>query len=197
VFISAPFDSYYEPLFEVVVFTVTDAGFIPRTIFEEGRRGSRIETILKLIENCRYGIIDISRTELANGLPRFNTPLELGLFLGSLKYGGGHHKKKSLLVLDRDKYRYQKFLSDLSNWDISAHANSPSKMIQIVHDWLRGSTKEVIPSATEIHRRYKVFKKDLPSICRKVGIKIGNLAYTDYTFILNVWLREYGIANKR
>ena len=197
VFISTPFDSFYEPLFEAVVFTVTDAGFVPRTIFEEGSRGSRIETILQLIEQCRYGIIDISRTELTNGLPRFNTPLELGLFLGSLKYGGGHHKKKSLLVLDRDQYRYRIFISDLSSWDISAHANSPPKMIQIVRDWLRGSTKAVIPSATEIYRRYKVFKKALPSICRKVGVKVDNLAYEDYTSILSVWLHEYGTANQR
>ena len=45
---------------------------------------TRIDKIFALIEQCRYGIHDLSPTELdaVNNLPRFNMPLELGLFLG-------------------------------------------------------------------------------------------------------------------
>ena len=45
--------------------------------------------IYGLIEECRYGIHDLSRTKLdeINALPRFNMPIELGLFLGAMRYG--------------------------------------------------------------------------------------------------------------
>jgi transcription initiation factor TFIIIB Brf1 subunit/transcription initiation factor TFIIB len=44
----------------------------------------RIEKIAGIIAACKFGIHDISRTELdpTTHLPRFNMPLELGLFLG-------------------------------------------------------------------------------------------------------------------
>lgn len=51
---------------------------------------TRIDKLYGLIGECRYGIHDLSRTELddVNQLPRFNMPLELGLFLGAKRYGG-------------------------------------------------------------------------------------------------------------
>lgn len=50
----------------------------------------RIRKIKRIIRECRYGIHDISRVELdaVHQLPRFNMPLELGLFLGAQEYGG-------------------------------------------------------------------------------------------------------------
>ena len=67
-----------------MVFTVLRCGFTPRCALEVIDGGStRISKIENLIEECPLGIHDISRTELdaANALPRFNMPLELGLFL--------------------------------------------------------------------------------------------------------------------
>lgn len=45
----------------------------------------RIDKINNIIKECKIGIHDISRTELDDhsNLPRFNMPLELGLFLGA------------------------------------------------------------------------------------------------------------------
>jgi hypothetical protein len=50
----------------------------------------RIEKILDIIDQCKLGIHDISRTELnEHSLPRFNMPLELGLFLGKRRVQKG------------------------------------------------------------------------------------------------------------
>lgn len=80
VFINCPFDGDYDEIFKAMVFTVFDCGFIPRCAMEyDDGSQVRIEKIYRLISECKFGIHDISRTELddGNGLPRFNMPLEL------------------------------------------------------------------------------------------------------------------------
>ena len=80
---------------------------------------------------------DISRTELnAAGLPRFNMPFELGLFLGAKRFGNAMQRRKTCLVLDREPYRYQAFLSDIAGQDIAAHGGEPVRAIGAVRDWL-------------------------------------------------------------
>jgi hypothetical protein len=90
VFINCPFDNDYRPLFRAMIFTILRCGFKPRCALEviDGA-ATRISKIEKLIEQCPLGIHDISRTELdvKSGLPRFNMPLELGLFLGAKRFG--------------------------------------------------------------------------------------------------------------
>jgi hypothetical protein len=59
----------------------------------------RIEKILDIIDQCRLGIHDISRTEQnEHGLSRFNMPLELGLFLGARRWERGKTKKIALIL---------------------------------------------------------------------------------------------------
>ena len=97
-----------------------------------GSRRSR-----EIIRDCRWGIHDISRTDVnSHGLPRFNMPLELGLFLDAKRFGTGPQTRKSCLVLDRDRYRYQEFISDIAGQDIVAHADDPAEAIKAVRDWL-------------------------------------------------------------
>jgi hypothetical protein len=124
VFINCPFDAEYKPLFEAICFTVSACGFTPRCALEEIDSGdTRIGKISRIIAGCALGIHDISRTESsgATGLPRFNMPFELGLFLGCKFFGGKAQRGKRTLVLDIEPYRYQRFLSDISGQDIEAH----------------------------------------------------------------------------
>ena len=109
IFINCPFDSDYKPLFDALIFTVFDCGFIARCALEEGDASQiRLDKIYALVANCRYGIHDISRTELDDktNLPRFNMPFELGLFLSARKFGSVHQRKKKCLIMDREKHRY-------------------------------------------------------------------------------------------
>ena len=89
----------YKQLFDAMVFAVHDCGFIARCALEEEDASQvRIDKIYDIIADCRYGIHDISRIELdeASGFPRFNMPLELGVFLGAKKFGIERTKKEKL-----------------------------------------------------------------------------------------------------
>ena len=103
----------------------------------------RIDKIYDIIADCRYGIHDISRTELDedSGLPRFNMPLELGVFLGAKKFGIDEQKRKNCLILDKEQYRYQQFISDIAGQDIQAHHNNPEEMVTVVRNWLRNASE--------------------------------------------------------
>jgi hypothetical protein len=121
VFVNCPFDGTYTPLMEALVFAIHDCGYIARSALEaEDSAEVRMDKIAKIIKDCRYGIHDISRTEAGadTGLPRFNMPLELGLFLGARRFGSRIDKLKACLILDRARYRYQQFCSDIAGQDI-------------------------------------------------------------------------------
>ncbi|MCH7713058.1 MAG: hypothetical protein IIC99_05500 [Chloroflexi bacterium] len=116
VFINCPFDISYKPIFDALVFTIYDCGFVARCSLEEDAAGeARLTKIIDIVSECRYSVNDISRTELdpATGLPRFNMPFELGLFLGARSFGGKVQRAKRCLIIDKEQYRYQQFLSDL------------------------------------------------------------------------------------
>jgi len=83
VFINCPFDKAYKPIFDAIVFAIRDLGFVARSALDiDDGAEVRLAKIERIVEECRYGIHDISNVALdANtGLPRFNMPLELGLF---------------------------------------------------------------------------------------------------------------------
>jgi hypothetical protein len=74
-------------------------------------------------------------------------PFELGLDLGARAFGR-EHREKVLLVLDREPYRYQKYLSDIAGQDIYSHDNEPARAAHKVRDWLRtASGNSTIPGA--------------------------------------------------
>lgn len=191
VFINCPFDRPYKRIFNAVVFAVFDCGFVARSTLEIINTGEvRVDKILRIMQECRFGYHDISRTGLdkANRLPRFNMPFELGLFLGIARRGD----KRSCLVVDRDKYRYQKFLSDISGQDTEAHNNDPQTAVRIVRDWLRSSQTNVdIPGGAHIWQRYQRFKKRLPRMCAALHLEPSQLIFNDYTTIVGEWLKEH------
>ena len=116
VFINCPFDEDYRPLFDAIVYTVFRHGLKPRCALEAADGSAvRMDKITQIIAECRWAVHDISRTELnRSGLPRFNMPLELGLFLGARRFGDRMQQRKNCLTLDRQPHRYQAFLSDIA-----------------------------------------------------------------------------------
>jgi len=194
IFINCPFDDRYAPMLEAIVFAVYDCGFRPRCAKEFEDCGNiRIDAIIGLIKECRFGIHDISRTELdpKNSLPRFNMPYELGLFVGATKFGSRVQSGKRLLILDREQYRYQRYLSDIGGQDIKAHGDEPELVIPIVRNWLKASSEGlVIPGGATIQKRYIEFKNDLPKLCRKSSIGIKELTYNDRADLLTCWLES-------
>ena len=195
VFINCPFDSAYKKLFDAMVFAVHDCGFIPRCALEEDDASQvRIDKIYSMIADCRYGIHDISRTEdKSSGLPRFNMPLELGIFLGAKKFGIEEQKRKKCLILDTEPYRYQQFISDIAGQDIQAHNDAPELTVKVVRDWLRtASRRETIPSGGIIWERYQEFREKLPQTAREARLIAEELIFNDYTLLVAQWLESKG-----
>lgn len=143
VFINCPFDDQYRPVFDAIVFTIQLTGFRPRSALEASNAATnRLQKIMTIIGQCKYGIHDLSRTELnSGGLPRFNMPLELGIDLGADRYGDSRLRTKTLLVLDRTPFRYQQFISDISGQDVQAHGRSVRRVVALVRDWLAAESE--------------------------------------------------------
>lgn len=194
VFVNCPFDGFYKTLFEALVFAIADCGFRPRCALESDDSGQvRMDKIFSIISGCKFGIHDISRTELdsTNKLPRFNMPLELGVFLGARRYGSGRQQEKNCLILDRERYRYQKFISDISGQDIRDHGDEPRQAVIIVRNWLRSVSPDIsIPGGEAIWKRYRSFRRKLPTMCRKLKLVTTKLTFRDYTWLVSEWIRE-------
>ncbi|MCX6582214.1 MAG: hypothetical protein NT166_18745 [Candidatus Aminicenantes bacterium] len=194
VFINCPFDEAYKDIFFAIIFTVFDCGCNARCALEiEDSSEVRIEKIVKIIKSCKYGIHDISLTELdkKTGLPRFNMPLELGMFLGAKRFGNRVQREKACLILDKERHRYQQFISDIAGQDIQSHQNDVHEVIKVIRNWLQNiSQHSVIPGGNEILRRYQLLKADLPFLCEKLKLVTDELIFNDYINIISIWLKE-------
>ena len=198
VFLNCPFDSAYKELFDALVFSIYDCGFIARCALEEEDASQvRIEKIYDMVADCRYGIHDISRTDQTSGLPRFNMPLELGVFLGAKKFGIDEQKKKKGLILDSEQYRFQAFISDIAGQDIKAHSCNPQELVTVVRNWLRNASRRAtIPSGSIIWHHYQDFLSTLPLVAQKFELEVEELVFNDHTFLLAEWLKTRQIADE-
>jgi hypothetical protein len=196
VFINVPFDRRYKKLFDALVFAVHDCGFVARCAREQDDGSQiRLEKLYTIISECRYGIHDLSRTTLDTNsrLPRFNMPLELGIFLGAKRFGGTKQARKSCLILDREQYRYQISCSDIAGQDIRAHHNQVADAISAVRDWLRAARPGTvgIPGPKRMMERYVEFRVALPVVCRAAGLDQRELSFLDYQTLVVGWLDEH------
>ena len=192
VFVNCPFDADFQPIRDVIVFTIIDCGFIVRCALESANSGEvRIEKIAKIIRDCRFGVHDISRTELSanTGLPRFNMPFELGLFLGASRFGGASQRTKNCLILDSKPYRYQTFLSDIAGQDICAHNNVPGEAIVQIRNWLAANSPHaVLPGGKKIAEHYQKFQQDLPSLAGSASCLPAELTFAELRNHIIVWV---------
>jgi hypothetical protein len=191
VFINGPFDAAYQQLFRAIVFTVIHCGFRARCALEIDDSGDvRIEEIFSIIEECGLGIHDSSRTELDHRtrLPRFNMPLELGMFLGAKRFGADQQRRKRCLVLDRTQHRFQKFISDIAGQDIKSHRKNERVAITQVRDWLSNCCNGRLPGGDHIGDQYRRFKTELPQLCGRLKLNPREMTFNDFAYIATDWL---------
>lgn len=139
VFINCPFDEEFAPLLQAIAFCVIDLGFYPRLAPENADNAvSRLDRIVELIRGSKFGIHDLSRCKSVSGGEyfRLKMPFELGIFHGACLFGEDLHSTKSTLILEQDRYDYQKGLSDISGWDIHAHDGDHIVAVRHVRNWL-------------------------------------------------------------
>lgn len=194
VFINCPFDDEYQPLLRALVFAVQDCGFVARSALERDDGSEvRIDKIRRIIGESAFGIHDISRTEadVGTGLPRFNMPLELGIFLGAKYFGSAEQSGKSCVIFDRERYRYQAFCSDLAGHDIRAHRCEESEVVRAVRNAVRTWMPDRrLPGARMMFERYSRFLESLPRLASIVSLDVDELTFNDLSFLIDEWLRS-------
>jgi hypothetical protein len=196
VFVNCPFDREYRGILHAIVFAVIDCGYTVRCALEaEDFCSTRIEKIYALIDQSRFGVHDISRIQqdLDSGLPRFNMPFELGVFLGARRYGSASQQRKSCLVLEAKQYEYQQFLSDIAGQDIRQHGNSPRKAVGAVRDWLAASRprgKPTLPGSAAILTHYSEFQRALPEMLAAANPRPSELGFFDRTKFVGVFVKR-------
>ena len=195
VFINCPFDPDYWPIFEAIVFTIVDSGFVPRSSLQNPDSGEvRVRRIHEIINSSQYSIHDISRVQLTPNYPRFNMPFELGLDIGCKRFGNSQMKRKRCLILDSEQFRYQEFFSDIAGQDIKAHGNSPNTVIGQVRNWLMGASKrKSVPGPQTIRKHFSNFSAVLPAYCDRLGLDRNDILFPEYVTMIEEWLKS---ANK-
>ncbi|MEX2513643.1 MAG: hypothetical protein WD398_12115 [Cyclobacteriaceae bacterium] len=161
VFINFPFDNKYKNLLRPLVFTLIYLGYTPKLSQTISSSIVRVNTIKDLIKNCKYGIHDLSRSKpmKIGDLPRFNMPYELGLDIGASAYGSGKLKSKKILILETERYYYQKVIRDIAGQDIENHDDDPYTLITKVRNWFSlnsGSIKLAGQRNNELHCQKRI-----------------------------------------
>ena len=184
VFVNCPFDTAFKPLFDALIFTIFACGFTPRCALEyDDSDDIRIQKINAIIEQCQYGVHDISLVE-----PRFNMPLELGIFIGCQRFGDKEQRRKKYLVLESEPYQSKRYISDLSGQDVKAHQNQPAQVIRCVRDWLANKTQRNIPHGSPLLSKYEQFRSQLLEICESVEWVVNELTFPEYSGLVVAWL---------
>lgn len=188
------FDPQFQPIFYGIVYAIVRSGFRARCALEaDDALENRFAKIQNIISECRFSIHDISRTETDGDppLPRFNMPLELGVFIGARRYGGPEHAEKRALILDTVAYRYQKFISDIAGQDIQYHGGDVTTAIAKTAAWLRNkSRRKTIPGGAAIAAEYEEFNGTLPAILAGLELNLDELTFSDYLSIIESYVTD-------
>ena len=104
-------------------------------------------------------------------------PFELGIDIGCRELGGASLKTKTCLVLEKEKFRYQKVLSDISGNDIKAHYGDPLRLIKAVRSWFAENGVFGLASPNRIWDAYNEFLLLLTKEAQILGYKDGD--YSD------------------
>lgn len=195
VFINCPFDNSYFPLLKPLLFTIVYIELNPM-ISETSDSGEvRLTKIRNLMAVSKYSIHDLSRIEpiKRKDYPRFNMPFECGIDFGLKMSLHEDYSEKKFLILDKEQFRYQKIISDISGNDIKAHKNEPEQVVKVVRDWFK-PTKKDIPRHKEIWLAYNEFEFDYEQIL--IGEEydpkdINALTFSDIIENMTIWISNY------
>lgn len=161
VFINAPFDERYEPLFVTLVGTLAFLGQSPHCVLEVREAGQgRLTRIFELIRSCGMSFHDVSRV----GIPvRFNMPFELGLAC-AINLSSGTH---DVIVMDAKPYRLDKTLSDYKGRDPLIHNNKCDDLVAAVLDVFVAKSlppvRELRQAARTLRRASRELKREFKS----------------------------------
>lgn len=196
VFINCPFDVAFIPLLRPLIFTILYLGYTPKIAVERSDSGeARINKIRELIEQSKLSIHDLSRMRSAkrDEFYRMNMPFELGVDIGCRFFKEGRARDKKCLILEKEKYRYQKVLSDMSGSDIKNHNDKPRELVRQVRNWFVENEIQHADSGTKIWGTFNEFMADFYRKRQGEGFKKRDLEMMplpEYIRFIHEWLKE-------
>jgi hypothetical protein len=194
VFINCPYDDHYFILLKPLLFTLIYIDLKPQ-ISETSDSGEiRLHKIKSLMSESKYSIHDLSRMESVKSgdLPRFNMPFECGIDFG-IKLTNPDKRTKKFLILEKEQFRYQKVISDISGNDIKAHKNDPEQVVKVIRDWFKPINPK-IPRHKQIWLAYAEFEFDYEEILNSEGYDpkdIHALTFSDIIENMTIWIRDF------
>lgn len=198
VFINCPFDKEYLSLLHPLLFTIIRIGFNPRLALERLDSGEpRFSKICKLISQCKYGIHDLSRIKASRSgeYYRLNMPFELGLDVGARVFNRRKHRLKRCLILEKERYRFQVAISDLSNSDIKRHNDKAVNVVTATRNWFAENGLRRIPSASSIWYSFNDFTTDFEEKRSKEGFSkrdLYDMPITEIMWHMKAWNQKNG-----
>ncbi len=91
-----------------------------------------------------------------------------------------------------ERFRYQKFLSDIAGQDIKAHGNDPDTLIGAIRNWLNAQTvvKQVLPGKAALLKLYRRFQAALPAMLKDLQLKSNEVSFVDWSRMIESWLAQ-------
>jgi hypothetical protein len=198
VFVNCPFDEQYHPLLRPLLFTIIYLGFNPRIASERlDSLDNRLHKIGELIRESKYSIHDLSRlrAEREGEFYRLNMAFELGLEYGSRLFGTPPLTTKMCLVLEKERFRFSRAVSDLAGVDIKAHANEPDQVVRSVRDWFVETVGlRRVPGPTTLWYFFTDFTSDLFDARRAEGYTdrdLNMMPVPEYIDFIRDWVTEH------
>jgi hypothetical protein len=136
--------------------------FTPRLATERADSAEiRLDKIQQLIQASKYSIHDLSRCQSSRKAEyaRLNMPFELGIDYGCRRFCGDGRNEKQFLILEKERYRYQAAISDLSGCDIQAHKDDFQTAMRKVRNWLVTVAGAPPLAPAEIKSKYEDFQQ--------------------------------------
>lgn len=197
VFINCPYDTEYIPLLRPLLFTILFLGYDPRIASESFDSGEvRFNRICSLIKQSKFSIHDLSRiqAEREQEFYRMNMPFELGLDIGCRTFKDDSlANQKKCLILEKEKYRYQKALSDLAGADIKSHNNEPEEVVRQIRNWFIESDLDHAVSPSRIWETFNEFMADFYVRREEEGFKgkdLEMMPIPEYIRFISHWLHD-------
>ena len=152
-------------------------GLRPRATLEIPSPTRRLDRILELVSACRYSFHDLSRVQLAGGVPRFNMPFEVGLAVATARWRPAHQ----WFLLEARAYRIQRTLSDLGGTDAYIHGDGPRRLLIALTDALVRAAKQ--PTFDELYRMFRILSAEATRIRRNYGTLFGARAFRELVVV--------------
>lgn len=150
VFLNVPFDVGYEKLLLALIASLACLGRRPRCVLEIPESGQgRLSRLFEQIGQCGASVHDLSRV----GQPaRFNMPFELGLACAVQKYST-HGDRHSYFLLESQRHRLDKTLSDIKGRDPLIHEGKPHQIMGCMLEVFGGRVSD--PTVDQIYALWR------------------------------------------